>query len=273
MKTYRRSLAERLTNLTLAVLFAVLAAVLTAFAGPFWISYGAWACAVSLALAAVFAFRWAASHDSVSWVEDEAGDRIVWRVWWRQRSLAVAALTEVRVVPCDLQTRLSAGKVRLVLSHKFLRFEDLLDRLRLSRPDLFPSPGDSLRLRTTPVGMLSLLIFAAGTAGAGALLGTWVAWLAPLFFVVALVPLVRIVFFYPLEYRVVPGKVIVRYLARKRILETRHLRAQRQDAYAAAGAVFFLLRLEFPGQNIVLDEGHLRDPLRSVVGWLQASLI
>jgi hypothetical protein len=228
---------------------------------------------LSLVAAIVFASRWAASHDSVSWVEAEDGDHIVWRAWGRAKSVAVARLTAVRVIPCDMKTILTEGSLRLSLSHKFLRFEDLLDRLRVAREDLFPQPGDVLTLRSTPVGILSLIIFAAGTAGTGTLLGTWAFWLSPVFYLAALVPLVRIVFFYPLKYSIVPGKLIVQYLARRSVLETRHLLGQKQDVYAAAGAVFFLLRLEFPGQNVVLDEGHLRDPLRSVAGWLRASLI
>ncbi len=183
-KTYRRSLPERLTNLTLSLLFLGVALVMVLFSGPYWGTYGWVAFVTFLAVSGFFAANWVASFETVHWNESEEGTSLVLRSFGGARRLHLDALTQVRVIPCDLHTVLRSPEGRLKLSHKLLRFEDLLEQIRDHRPDLFPVPGEALRLRSTLVGLISLTLFALGTALTGALLATWQSWLGPVFWTV-----------------------------------------------------------------------------------------
>ena len=270
MKSYRHSAQERYTNLALSLLFVGVSVSLAVFSGSFWIPLGLLGMVGTALVSLVFANRFFDSHELVQW--DPEGPALICSVRGQVRRVELANVSSVRVVPCALKTTLVVETSKLVLSHKLIGFEDLLEQVRQARPDLFPAPGDTLRLRSTLVGIVSLLLFSAGTALTGTLLDGWLPWLGPLFYAVALVPLVRIVFFYPLEYRICRGKVIVRYPGRCKTLTTGKLKKVHQETYASAGSVFFVLRLEFVGHHVVLDEGYLRDSLRPRADWLGVAL-
>ncbi len=273
MKTYRRSVAERLTNLTLSLMFFLAAGIALAFSGEFWSPFGAMAFVVFAGAGTAVAVHWISSLERVEWRDSDEGSVLTVRSWGRKKSILLTALTSVNVIPCTMETRLRTEATRLTLSHKLLQFEQLLEQLRSERPDLFRVPTDLLVLRSSRIGILSLLLLGLGTAVAGLVLSSWQPWTGPVFYFAALVPVIRIVFFYPLAYRIIPGRLVIRYLARQKVYDSRQLKRQKRDLYAAGGAVFFLIRLEFSQTTVVLDEGYLRDPVRPVEDWIGVALI
>jgi hypothetical protein len=254
---FRSSREDRFLPLALAVFWILSIPLWWVLASP---ASGplAWAATVlSLAVAVPFAVRWHRARQSVAW----AGDGLVFIRGRRSRTVDLASLTEAEVRPSSAVTRLRAGRRVFALSHRLVGAEQILGYLRLGRPDLFSSPEAPLRFRASPVS--AVLVTALALAAGAAAWRTW-AWapgLSAAFALGAVLALVRLLFFLPRAYAFEPGQLRVAYWLGSR---TRGRPATiREDAYAAAGAVFFRMRLDYPRRRpVVLDEGHLRDPLR-----------
>jgi hypothetical protein len=199
-----------------------------------------------------------------------AGDLLEFRRGSRILTLDPDALTRIDVRPSSVRTRLEAGPHRWRLSHRLVRVDDLLDRLRLRRPDLFPEPGDELVYRTSAASALFQVALAAGTAGAGVALTGWLPWLGYFFFFAAVYAFFRVLVFIPRGYLVKSGSLTVLYWLRKKTWP--RPQAVREDAYAAGGAVFFRMRFVFGQRSVVLDEGQLLAPLRPRAGWIVGRL-
>ena len=213
-------------------------------------------------------FRWTQARRPVAWFEDPG--RIDFIRGRTVESLDVRTLDRVEVCPSAVRTKLTAVGRTIVLSHRLLRVELLLDRLRARRPDLFPEPDNSVNLRYSKVGFAFTVLLAAGAGLAGALVFPWGPWAGGVFYSGGFAILVRALLFVPLGCTVSPAGMVIRYLLRKKNWGRTNL--VREDGYAAGGAVFFRMHLHFGNRTVVLDEGSLTDPLRPLAGWIARQL-
>ena len=263
---YRTGQGDRAIPLGLAVLGLLALPVLAWVSGPYLWPWGVAALLLALAGTVAALRRWWQARQTVSWgeraLEFRRGNRLL--------TLDPEALTGVDVRPAAVRTLLEAGPFRWKLSHRLVRAEELLVRLRLRRPDLFAEPDGVLKLRASAVSAVFQLILAVGAAGAGLALSTWQPWLGIGFVVASVYAVFRVLWYIPRLYEIRPGTLIVSYWLRRRIW----LRpdAIREDSYAAGGAVFFRLHLDFGPRAVVLDEGQLNDPLRPQAAWITRQL-
>ena len=180
------------------------------------------------------------------------------------RRVAWDTLTRVEVTPSAVRTRFWVGSVRYRLSHRLVRAESLLEKLRVRRPDLFAPISDSVLLRRSKASAVLQVVLAFGTATAGFILGGWQPWVGGFFGVAAVYVSARILFFIPRSFRIEQGSVTTRYWLRQR--RWGRPLGVREDGYAAGGAVFFRMVLDYGPWKVVFDEGQLLDPLRPVAG-------
>jgi len=253
---YKTGQGDRAIPLTLALGGVVTVPLVLWAAGPFWWPWGV-VSAVVVALASMASLaRWWQALETVVWseglLEFRRGNRVL--------TLNSSALTQVEVRPCAVHTRLRAGPHRWRLSHRLVRVEDLLDQLRLARPDLFAEAGDELSWRTSAVGSVFQTALGLATGLAAWLVAEWAPPLALVFAASAALALVRLFWSIPRAYTIREGSLTVHYLLRRK--RWGRPRSIREDAYAASGAVFYRMRLMFGSRSVVLDEGHLVRPLR-----------
>jgi hypothetical protein len=261
---YRTGKGDRAIPFGLGSVLAVCVPVLGILSGPYLWPWGTGAMVLTASVAAGAFVRWWSAMGSVQWREIDT--TLVFRRGRRERSVACEDLDRVRVVPAAARTTLGAGSRQFVLSHRLVRVERLLDRLRALRPDLFPVPGDVQRFRASWSGVVTLGVLALGTAGAGLVLAPWQPWVGGLFFASAGLVVLRALWSVPRAYLIGSGRITVLYLVRKRTWN--RPTAVREDAYPAGGAVFFRMRFDYQGRTLVLDEGILTDPLRPWAGWI-----
>jgi len=263
---YRTARGDRVIPLVLGLSGVASGPLLAWGAGPFLWPWGA--AAVFLAgLAAVVALRrWWTARETVVW----SGSSLELRRGNRGVILDADALTRVDVRPSSIHTLLEAGPLRWKLSHRIVRFDELLERLRLRRPDLFEVPGDTLRLRNSWVSSALQVALAAGTGAAGWVVWGWLPWLGVFFLTAAAYTFLRVWLFIPQAYEIGSETLVVKYWVRRKTW--RKPQVVREDAYAAGGAVFFRMRFEFGSRSVVLDEGQLRQPLRPRAEWIVSRL-
>lgn len=261
---YRTGKGDRAIPLGLGLASLGVVPFLSWASGPLFWPWGAGASALALVSAAVSFFRWWSSRGTVHWSE-ETGVLTV-RRGRRSFSVAAADLDAVEIRPSAARTTLTAGPRRVVLPHRLVRFERLLDRLRAARPDLFPPPEGRLVLRAPWTDLGILIVLAAGTGTAGFLLAPWQPVVGGLFVCGALGVLTRALWSVPRSFEVTEGRLTVVFLVRRKIW--RQPTAVREGGYSAGGAVFFQMRLEYGSRTVVLDEGDLTTPLRPWAGWV-----
>jgi len=254
---YRTGRGDRVIPATLAVIL-VAAAGLAAASGPWWWPWGVSTMALCLAGAGVATARWYSALESVRW--DEGTASLVFSRGRTQVFVPWAALTSVDSRPSSVRTLLAVGRQRYRLSHRLVRIGELLDHLRVQRPDLFPAPAGTVVLRRSAVPALFQLAYAGGTALTGLLLSTWWTPWGPLLGLAGVYIVFRVGFFIPRRYEVGHESLVVRYWLRRR--RWGRPDSVRQDAYAAGGAVFSVLEIRYGADRVVLDEGQLVDALR-----------
>jgi len=257
---YRTGRGDRAIPLGLGLFTLSTSALLAWATGPFFLPWGAALLGVGMAVATLGFWRAWVARRTVTW--DETQGVLEFRQS-RVTSVAVADLAGVEVRPAWARTYLRTPGKTLVLSHRIVGVERLLDRVRRRRPDLFPVP-EPLRFRASWVGLGTLVLLAAGTAGAGWVLGSWWAPVGTVFGVASALVVLRALWSVPRAFVVDPGRLTVRYLVRRKVWKGPT--AYREEAYPAAGAVFFRMRIEFGGRWVTLDEGDLLDPLRPWAG-------
>jgi hypothetical protein len=220
-----------------------------------------------VALGSTAAFRrWWRALETVSWVDG----RLEFRRGTTVLTLDPDALTEIDSCPSAVRTRLRAGPHLWTLSHRLVRVDELLERLRNRRPDLFAAPEGPVVLTVSVTTAVFQAVLALGTAGAGWLLAPWQPWLGGALAAAAAFALFRVFWYIPRGYTVSEGSLTVRYALRRRVWP--RPRSIREDAYAAGGAVFFRMRLAFGPRSVVLDEGQLLQPLRPLADRIAAEL-
>lgn len=265
---YRTGKGDRAIPFGLGSVLTACVPALGVLSGPYLWPWGAVGMVLTAGGALGAFARWWSAMGAVQWREIDT--TLVFRRGRRERSVACEDLDRVRVVPAAARTTLTAGSRTFVLSHRLVRVERLLDRLRALRPDLFPEPGAVMRLRASWSGVATLGVLALGTAGAGVVLAPWQPWVGGLFFASAVLVVLRALWSVPRAYLMGPGRITVLYLVRK---QTWHRPAAvREDAYPAGGAVFFRMRFDDRGRTLILDEGTLTDPLRPWAGWIVRQL-
>jgi hypothetical protein len=259
---YRTGKGDRAIPFALSLLGLAALPVLAWLSGPYLWPWGVAALAVVAAGTAAFFARWRQAKETVTW--DEAA--VEFRRGRRVLTLDPDALTAVDVRPAAVWTRLDAGPHRWKLSHRLVGADELLDRLRRRRPDLFPEPGEELTLRVSAAVAVFQVVLAAGAVGAGWLLLPWQPWLGVGFGLAGAFAFFRVLLYIPRLYKVGDGRLVVVYWLRRRVW--RRPDSVREDSYAAGGAVFFRLQLCYSSRAVVLDEGQLNDPLRPRAGWI-----
>ena len=263
---YRTGQGDRAIPLGLALLGLLTLPFLGWVSGVYLWPWGVGAILLVLAGTAAAFGRWWQARETVTW-----GERVLeFRRGNRLLTLDPDALTRIDVRPAAVKTRLEAGAERWKLSHRLVRAEELLGRLRRRRPDLFADPGVVLRLHASPVSSVFQLLLAAGAAVAGWALWFWQPWLGICFEIAALYALFRVFWYIPRSYEVEAGRLTVFYWLRRRGWHRPD--AIREDSYAAGGAVFFRLHLDFGPRTVVLDEGQLNDALRPQAAWIARQL-
>lgn len=259
---YRTGRGDRSVPLVLGTFLALAAPALGWFSGPFFWSWGLPMTAVALLGAGAFLRRWRLSSRSVLW--DETRGCLQFRSGSRVRTLPWSELTRVVVSPSSVRTQLWAGKSRYVLSHRLVRAEVLLDKLRSQRPDLFPNRVEPLVFHRSSISAVLQGLLALGTGGTGVLLWPWQPWLAGLFLVAAAYVVTRVFFFIPRRFEIQSSGLTTRYWLRRRTWG--RPRSLREDGYAAGGAVFFRMTLDYGPSRVVLDDGQLLESLRPQAG-------
>lgn len=259
---YRTGRGDRSIPLFLALTLLFSGPLLVYVSGSFSWPWGWGSALLVTAGAAVSAVRWWRAHRVVVWQED--AQALEFRSGQRRRVVPWASLTRIDTRPSAVRTRLWCGSTCFALSHRLVRADELLDRLRQRRPDLAPSASERLVFRRSSVVALFQTGFALLTAVAGALMVPWQPWVAGVFGVSALYIWLRILFFVPRAYVVTPGRLTTRYWLRQRTWG--RPQAVREDGYAAGGAVFFRMVLDYGRWKVTLDEGHLTTPLRPLAG-------
>ena len=263
---YRTGGGDRSIPLVLGLLGLVALPFLGWGAGRFLWPWGLGAMTL-VALSAGWALRrWWTARETVFW----SGENLEFRRGGRIFAIDPDALTRIAVRPSHVHTLLEAGPLRWRLSHRIVRVDELLDRLRLRRPDLFQVPGETLRLGNSWVSGVLQMVLAGGTAWAGWVISGWLPWLGVLFGIAAVYTFLRVLVFIPRRYQISDETLVVHYCVRKKTW--RKPQAVREDAYAAGGAVFFRMRFEFGSRSVVLDEGQLRESLRPLAGWIVSRL-
>lgn len=264
---FRTGRGDRGIPLFLSLLLLVSVPLWWWAAGPAFPGPAAGASALALGAALVGLARWRSALGSVSWEPDP--DRLVFRRGRKVRTLFLADLTGVRVRPASVRTDLTAGLRKFRISHRLVRCEALLDRIRSSRPDLFPGPGETLRLRASAVEGLFTLALALASALAAGAVWSWSLPVAGVFVLGAVLALGRVLFL-PRAFTVGAGSLRVdRILGRRTWGRPRDLV---HETHSAGGAVFYRIRLAYGRRTLVLDEGHLTDPLRPWAGWVAGQL-
>ena len=257
---FRSSREDRWIPLGLALLWGLTVPLWWFFPlGPG--SHLAWgASAFGLAAGFLFARRWWRARQTVTWGDD----RLVLTRGRRSTTVILAQLTAIDVRPASRWTRLRTPSRTWKISHRLLGTDELLFRLRLVRPDLFSGDPSQLRFRASSVEAGFILTLALASVVAAWRVGPFVPALAVVFVLGALVALVRVLVFLPRRFVVEPGRLRVSFWVGHR--DRGRPLAFREDAYAAGGAVFFRMVLDYPRGKVVLDEGHLVDPLRPRAG-------
>lgn len=254
---YRTGRGDRWIPLVVAGLLFFAAPVLAWWSGPFFWPWGL-AISTGVLLGGAGALRrWTKARRVVLW--DEAGQGIEFR-GGSVRRLAWSELTRVVVTPSAVRTRLWVGSRCFSLSHRLVKAESLLDKLRAARPDLFPlAPGRLVFHRSSASAVLQLFL-ALGTAVSGWLLFPWQPWVGGAFVGASVYVVGRILFSIPRCFEVDATGLTTRYWLRWRRWGLPQ--GLREEGYAAGGAVFFRMVLEYPGARVVLDEGQLTTALR-----------
>jgi hypothetical protein len=129
---------------------------------------------------------------------------------------------------------------------------------------LFAQTSQRIVLRRSEASAALQGLLALGTGVAGFILGGWEVWVGAFFGVAAVYVLARILFFIPRSFAVEPGAVTTQYWWRRK--QWGRPEGIREDGYAAGGAVFFRMVLDYGSWKVVFDEGQLLDPLRPVAG-------
>jgi len=254
---YRTGRGDRWIPLVVAALLLLAAPVLAWASGPFLWPWGLVLSAGVLLGGAGALRRWTKARRVVLW--DEAHQCLEFR-GRAVRRLAWAEVTRVVVTPSSVRTRLWAGARCFSLSHRLVKAETLLDKLRAVRPDLFPSPPGPLVFHRSSASAVLQLFLALGTGVAGWLLFPWQPWLGGAFVGAAGYVVGRILFSIPRSYEVNTGGLTTRYWLRWRRWGLPQ--GLREEGYAAGGVVFFRMVLEYPAARVVLDEGQLTTALR-----------
>lgn len=255
---YRTGRGDRSIPLALGLVLAGSAPLLGWWAGPLFWPWGLAAAAAAGLGAAGALVKWWSARGTVLWSETEG--KIEFRRGKRSRTVDVASLIRVEVTPSSARARLWTEAGRHRLSLRLVRAEVLLEKLRQLRPDLFPQPEDRLVLRRSSTPAVLQVLLAAGTGAAGLILSGWQPAVGLFFWAAAAYVTVRVLFFIPRAYELSPGVLTTRYWLRSR--KWSQLQSIREEGYAAGGAVFFRMVLEYGPWKVVLDEGQLRDPLR-----------
>ena len=190
------------------------------------------------------------------------------KTWGRALRFEVAALESVVTVPAWGRTTLKGGRARGILRHQFLGTEFLLDQIRLARPDLFPPRQGSLVLKVSRVGLLFQIVFAAVILVA-ALFLLELGWLAALAAaVLALFPAFRLLRKTPRSFFLDHEGIQVNDVWGRKKFVWSQLTDWSEDTYASAGCSYYLMRLKFGEDTVVLDEGHLLTSLRLNKAWI-----
>lgn len=259
---YRTGRGDRSIPLFLALLLLLCAPLFVVVAGPFAWPWG-WGAALSSAVGAMASLvRWWRARRVVVWLEADRALEV--RSGRRRRLVPWDSFTKIDSRPSAVRTLLWCGRTPIRLSHRLVRVDELLERLRQRRPDLSPPFSDRLVFRRSLVVAGFQTGFALTTAVAGALMTPWQPWLGGLFAGASLYILLRILFFVPRAYVVTPGHLTTLYWLRRRSWGRPY--TVREDGYAAGGAVFFRMVLDYGRWKVALDEGHLRSPLRPLAG-------
>jgi hypothetical protein len=265
---YRTGRVDRLVALGLGLLLAACLPLLWWVSGPFLWPWGGGALFLA-GLGAISALAWWwKALGTVCWVPGT--ESLEFRRGRRVRNLDLSALTRVEVRPSSVVTRLEAGGKVFRISHRLVRAEDLLDRLRRRRPDLFDVPGPQETFRVSSVGLVMTVFLALVTAGTGVLLADWKSAVGWVFFGGAGLTLGRALFFIPRAFVVGRGFLTEVFWLRRRTWRVPS--SHQESLYAAGGAAFFRLRFDFGPRQVVLDEGSLLDPLRPRAGWVVQQL-
>lgn len=258
---YRTGRGDRAIPLGLGLFTLVSSLVLAGATGPYFVPWGLVLLGLGLGVAGLGFYRSWVAHRTIRWDQDR---RVITLARGRRAtSVSLVDLVDVRVQPASARTRLVTPTKVLVLSHRLVGVERLLDRVRSLRPDLFPVP-DPLVFRASWAGQGTLFALATGTAVVAVVLGEWWAPVGTVFAASAALVVLRALWSVPRSFTVEPGRLVVRFLVRKKVWAGPT--AYREEAYPAAGAVFFRMRIEFGGRSVVLDEGDLVDPLRPWAG-------
>ncbi|NNM66647.1 MAG: hypothetical protein HKM06_01415 [Spirochaetales bacterium] len=190
------------------------------------------------------------------------------KTWGRVDRFELAALESVVTVPAWGRTALKSGRIRGILRHQFLGTEFLLDQIRLARPDLFPLPQESLVLKVSRVGLLFQVVFVAVILAASLLLFElgWFAALAAA--VLAIFPALRLLRKTPRSFFLDSEGIQVKAVWGRKKFAWSQLTDWSEDTYASAGCSYYLMRLKFGEETVVLDEGHLLTSLRLNKSWI-----
>jgi hypothetical protein len=264
--TYRTGKVDRSAALGLAFLLLAAAPGLVWASGPFVWPWGACACALAVFGAAGAFVWWRRASLCVSW-DPQRSELEFLRP---RRGLDLGDVKKIEVRPAQMATVLWEGSKSYRISHRLVGFETLLDTLRERRPELFPLPESDAAFRVSQVSTLTSLALGALTLAAGVVLAPWVWGWGWVFGAGALLVWIRVLFVMPRSYLVGAGTLTVKYWFGRRTY--RGVTSFRETSYAAAGALFFRLRLEFGRRTVVLDEGQLLDPLRPHSTWVLARL-
>lgn len=263
---FRRSRLEINVQLISMAGSLVLAGICLGLTGPFRWPWGLAAGIFALVMALFFLYQAGSAMEKLWWEPQEHRLRQV--RFGKTTLVPLGELERIRSYPAWGRTVLRWGKKRFYLHHQLLGADVILKNLQGLRPDLFPDPQETLKLRTSVLSLLILTVFTLGVLSSGLLLGIYQKYFVVLGVVFALAPLVRMLLFTPVMFYLSPGGIRVRFLVRSRFYRREKLRKIVEDTYAASGCSYYLMKFLFQDGTVILDEGSLMSPLKSRSRWI-----